>query len=89
MKYRYGITIQDYDALLEAQGFACKICGDTEPRNVRGERFPIDHCHDTGLVRGLLCHHCNVGLGHFKHDTALLDKAAAYLACNGATNALN
>jgi hypothetical protein len=41
--------------------------------------FHVDHCHDRGHVRGLLCHNCNVGIGNFQHDTAVLESAIQYL----------
>jgi hypothetical protein len=50
----------------------CVICGSTE-------RLMIDHCHDKKLVRGVLCHWCNLGLGHFKDDAELLEMAAEYV----------
>jgi len=80
LKSTYGITLDDYEALLTAQHGACAICGATEPGG-RG-RFHIDHCHDKGGVRGLLCANCNQGLGKFKDSPSLLYKAAAYLAAS-------
>jgi hypothetical protein len=50
----------------------CVICGDTGP-------LVVDHCHTTGAVRGMLCNHCNRGLGHFRDDPMLLEFAAQYL----------
>lgn len=52
----------------------CDICGQMPKRHLA-----IDHCHATGSLRGLLCHHCNVGLGHFRDDAALLAKAIDYI----------
>lgn len=73
----YGLTLDAYRGLLEAQHGVCAICGqvDTTAKQI----LSVDHCHDTGKVRGLLCHHCNVGLGHFRNDPALLSRAAEYL----------
>lgn len=78
---KFGMTKADYDAMLEAQGGGCAICGTTEGLVHRGrvQRLPIDHCHKTEKVRGVLCTNCNNGLGRFKDDPALLRRAADYL----------
>lgn len=55
----------------------CDICGANPPSN---KRNPIDHCHTTGIVRGILCWECNKGLGNFKDSPELLKKAINYLA---------
>jgi Recombination endonuclease VII len=69
----YGISDEDYQALLARQGGACGIC--------RKKKRPlcVDHCHVTGKVRGLLCHNCNLGLGHYNDDPVLTRAATAYL----------
>lgn len=87
---RHGMTEADYLAMFEAQGGACVICRQPETRtNRRGERYllAIDHDHETGQVRGLLCQECNKGLGAFDDDPDRLTAAAAYLigARDGAT----
>lgn len=63
--------------MAEAQEFKCKLC--TRPEVTRQKRLAIDHCHVTGKIRGLLCHHCNTGLGNFMDDVGLLKLAIAYL----------
>src|SRR5689334_12217251 len=63
-KLNYRITPDHYAALLARQGGRCAICRGAEPG--AGRDWHVDHCHETGLVRGLLCVHCNLGLGHFK-----------------------
>lgn len=68
----YGLTQEQYDVLLEAQNFKCAVCGEPSPTCV-------DHCHTTNRVRGLLCTHCNVGLGHFADDITRLSNAIEYL----------
>jgi hypothetical protein len=75
---RYGLTQHDWDAMVEQQGNRCAICRGDKPGG-RGELWHIDHDHETGNVRGLLCHACNVGLGNFRDDPALLEAAAAYI----------
>lgn len=77
--WRYGVEHGTYDAMLAAQEGKCAICKTTEP-GVRLVRFHIDHCHTTKKIRGLLCEHCNRGLGHFKDDPALMRRAADYLS---------
>lgn len=69
---KYGLTEQQYEAIGEKQEWVCAICGDDEPT-------AVDHCHDSGVVRGLLCHLCNIGLGHFRDSPERLRSAATYL----------
>ena len=75
---KYGLTDESYNTLLSSQGFACAICRNTDPQD-RWNRFHIDHCHKTGVVRGLLCTHCNTGLGKFYDNTNYLYAAINYL----------
>lgn len=74
---RYGLTPEAYDALFAEQDGKCKICQVPfkEPKHTH-----IDHCHDKGHVRGLLCSNCNLGIGNLQHDTGLLKAAIAYLS---------
>jgi hypothetical protein len=75
---KFGITVEDYDRMAAEQNGGCAICGTTEPGG-RGV-FHVDHCHDSGKVRGLLCTGCNTGLGQFKDDPTRLLAAVEYLA---------
>ena len=77
-KKQYGITVEDYEQMLRAQGGGCGICGATVPSN-RTKFFAVDHCHGTGKVRGLLCTKCNRGLGLFNDNTDRLSAAVRYL----------
>lgn len=77
IRRKYGVTTEDYERMLADQDGRCAICGATEPGG-KGQ-FHVDHCHKGGQVRGLLCHHCNLGLGHFKDDTERIKAAIAYL----------
>ena len=72
----YGITPQQYMELHEKQQGKCAICN-KPPVTQRG--LHIDHCHETNIVRGLLCHGCNVGIGNFLHDVGLMKNAIKYL----------
>lgn len=74
---RYGLTIDDYDAMLEVQGGACAICRRTE--NGKRQFFDIDHDHATGEIRGLLCNRCNRLLSNACDDVNNLHAAIAYL----------
>ena len=83
---KFGITLERYHEMKAAQGGGCAICGKDETRPIgKGVRakapmyLAVDHDHETGEVRGLLCGHCNMGLGHFRDSSALLTKAALYL----------
>jgi hypothetical protein len=70
---RYGLSLEEFRAILERQGNACAICRRS------GVRLYIDHCHDTRMVRRLLCGKCNTGLGFFGDDPVRLRAAADYL----------
>lgn len=74
--YKYGVTKDYLIYLYEQQKGKCAICLE-EPKTVRG--LHVDHCHQTGKVRGLLCHCCNTALGSFKDNAELLTKAINYL----------
>lgn len=76
---RYGLTIQEYQELLTTQDGRCAICRREWGRGWNGKGNHIDHCHETGRVRGLLCGECNTGIGRFGDDPALLRRAADYL----------
>lgn len=75
---RYGITWDDYDRMLEEQDGRCAICLKSDPGMGRGV-WSIDHDHETGRVRGLLCGYCNTALGKFEDNIANLTRAQAYL----------
>ncbi len=74
----YGLTVEQYDAMLMEQNYVCAICNKSEKSSTRGVLF-IDHDHKTGKVRGLLCDTCNRGLGYFYDNTSFLRNAIEYL----------
>ena len=69
---RYGIGADDFDRMVVEQGGVCAICGRPDPEHV-------DHSHETGVVRGILCFNCNGGLGQFRDDVESLRSAVEYL----------
>lgn len=75
---KYNLTEEQYTDKLIEQGHKCFICGIDE-QEVPMKRLVIDHCHETGKVRKLLCFNCNAGLGHFKDSIQNLTKAISYL----------
>lgn len=75
-KFKYGITAEEYQQKLDAQDGLCAICNGPQ---VSDKALAVDHNHETGAVRDLLCNSCNGGLGLFKDSPALLDRAAEYL----------
>lgn len=81
-QYKYGISVDDYDSMFTEQSGVCAICGQVETHRGRsGNVVPlaVDHDHDTGRVRGLLCHACNVTLGNVKDSVDRLQRAIDYL----------
>lgn len=82
MKSSYGLTEEDYEAMLEVQEYTCWICHKDEERK-REDGTPlslsVDHCHVSGRVRGLLCTKCNTALGLFREDVEAMQRAIDYL----------
>lgn len=76
---KYGITLEEYNLLLEKQGGKCAICGITREECNDKRALPVDHDHETGEVRGILCHSCNRAIGLFKDSPKNLRQAAYYL----------
>ena len=77
LRYKFNLTIAEFNRLLKKQRGKCAICGTKETSPLKC--FVVDHDHSTGAVRGLLCFHCNAGIGHLKDDPLLLRAAYAYL----------
>lgn len=80
----YGLTLEQYEAMVEYQDHKCKICGihETEnslDKNGNPKRLSIDHDHETGQIRGLLCNPCNTALGSFRDNVESLQRAILYL----------
>jgi hypothetical protein len=78
--YSYNLTNEQYDEMLVKQDHRCAVCG------IRPfiEKLSVDHDHETGKVRGLLCHKCNVGIGMLRDDPEILNSAIMYLRTNEA-----
>lgn len=75
LKRLYGISVDQWQRMFDDQNGKCAICN-SEPSNVG---LCVDHCHNTGKVRGLLCTNCNSGIGKLKDDIAILKNAIFYL----------
>lgn len=83
---KYGISLVEVQWLFSRQNGCCGICGAV--LDPHAKETHVDHCHSTGVVRGVLCRHCNSGLGYFKDDPERLTAAIRYLRgeliCRGA-----
>jgi hypothetical protein len=73
----FGLTPEQYEAMLASQGGRCVLCPRTP--ETEGRRLAVDHCHETGKVRGLLCCACNTGIGNLREDPDLMLAAIEYL----------
>lgn len=84
LRSKYGLSVEEYEKLLLSQNGCCAICGTSDPKskNAASRRggFPVDHDHKTGKIRGLLCGHCNTGMGLLGDSIEILKKAIAYLS---------
>jgi hypothetical protein len=76
LKKKYGLTVEEYEAMLADQGGGCAICARPPREDIA---LHVDHDHETGAIRALTCFRCNNALGDFNDDRALLAKASAYL----------
>lgn len=79
IKRHYKLSIDQYNEMLTAQACGCKICGKQHDPSLKRGRLYVDHCHDTGDVRGLLCGACNSAIGYFNHDVEIMRKAITYI----------
>lgn len=90
MKRQYGVSVAEYDAMLVRQGHACACCRKPIFRFNSGagkKAAHVDHCHESGLVRGLLCGHCNVSIGMAGDNIWVLEQMIGYLErCSNLSN---
>jgi hypothetical protein len=75
---KYKIRVPEYNKLFDSQDGKCAICSSSDPLTKSGT-FCVDHCHKTGVVRGLLCVNCNTGIGSLKEDPSRFQSALNYL----------
>jgi coenzyme F420-reducing hydrogenase beta subunit len=73
LKSKYGIDIKQYQTMLNAQSGSCALCE-------KSDDLCVDHCHETGKVRGLLCRQCNSAIGKLGDNAAGLQRALSYLS---------
>jgi hypothetical protein len=74
--HKKGLTVAEYDEIWNRQGQKCGLCGDA---TTTGRGWHVDHNHESGKIRGIVCHNCNLGLGHFRDNPDFLRKAIEYL----------
>ena len=77
LKLSYGLSVEQYNTILEEQNYCCAICNTKEDELTRG--LVVDHCHESNKVRGLLCTYCNVAIGMLKENEENLLASIQYL----------
>lgn len=77
LKLRYGITLAQYNSLFKEQKGCCAICGTHQDNLKRG--LAVDHNHNTGMIRALLCSNCNLLVGNSGEDIGILNNVIKYL----------
>lgn len=80
LRRNYGIGPDEFDALLSKQNGRCAICGTDDPGT---RKFNVDHDHETGKIRGILCQRCNLAIGHFKDNLDIMENAMRYVRSGG------
>jgi hypothetical protein len=91
LRKKFNIGLEQYEEMFKAQGGVCAICGQTETA-VRGGKdlwLAVDHCHQTGALRGLLCSNCNRGIGCFGDDRERMSNAIRYIDKHAAASPEN
>ena len=84
LKANYSMTVETFEALLSSQGGKCAICRKVLVKNIKNKASThVDHDHNTGAVRGILCAHCNSGLGYFRDNMEFMESAIKYLKDRG------
>ncbi len=82
LRSKYNITLEEYNKMFWEQNGKCAICDNEEsiidPKTNKAKKLSVDHCHETGRIRGLLCGNCNRGIGLLNHNVKLIKKAALY-----------
>lgn len=76
LKTKYNISVDQYETMCKAQDYKCAVC---KKPTISGRRLAVDHCHQTGVLRGLLCPSCNSGIGKLGDSVDLLEAAIHYL----------
>lgn len=79
LRVHHNLTPEQFEEMARAQNGVCAICQETHPEASVFRRLLVDHNHETGEIRGLLCHNCNTAIGLMKDDPARLQKAIEYL----------
>ena len=79
----YGLSEDNYYTMLEEQEYNCCICELPIDKEMHYGKFVVDHCHNTGKVRGLLCNKCNLMLGNARDDIRILERGIEYLKERG------
>jgi hypothetical protein len=80
LKTRYGISLDDYQNMLDTQKNCCAVCFTALKENAKNKNLVhVDHCHEKGGVRGILCRSCNLLIGHASDDVNILRAAIKYL----------
>lgn len=84
LKKRYGITIEEFNLILNSQNNSCAICktptGEFSKQLGKERNLAVDHCHETGKVRGILCYRCNMGIGFLQNNPEITNAATKYLS---------
>lgn len=83
LRKSYGITHAQFVEIVERQNGVCMICQKGPSEVDPGKRLAVDHCHHTGIIRGVLCAKCNTAIGQLGHDYKRICRAAAYVGSNG------
>ena len=83
LRSKYGISVEEFNAMLEEQNHTCLLCDHKHVENCQKNALRVDHNHQTGEIRGLLCKECNSGMGLLGDNPERLRAAARYLESRG------